>query len=78
MTVPKHTFTFQDDGTLGEGPFVRVLQSGLPFGKIFGSAGAYLFYEGESEKLGGPDVQNADLELLKALIVLTYRVQEGE
>jgi hypothetical protein len=41
-------FTFEDASTSAEGPFVRVLQSGLPFGKIFGTVGAYRFYEEES------------------------------
>jgi hypothetical protein len=70
--------SFQDKSTLGEGPFVRILQSGLPFGKIFGTARAYRFYEGESQKVGGPGMQHADLERLKALIVFRYRVQESE
>jgi hypothetical protein len=70
------TFTFQDDSTPGEGPFVRVLQDGLPFGKIFGTAGAYRFYEGESQKLAGSDVQHADLEVLKAIVVLQHRIMD--
>jgi hypothetical protein len=37
---PPHTFTFEDASTSAEGPFVRVLQSGLPFGKSFGTVGA--------------------------------------
>jgi hypothetical protein len=73
-----HTFTFQDDSTSSAGPFVRVLQSGVPFGKIVGPAGSYRFYEGESEKLGEPDMQHAALDVLEVLIIAVYRVCESE
>jgi hypothetical protein len=65
--------TFQDDSTLGEGSFIRVFRSGLRLGKIFHTAGAYRFYEGEQEKLGGPDLKDGDLERLKAAIVSRYQ-----
>jgi len=65
--------TFQDDSTLGEGSFIRVFRSGLRFGKIFHTADVFRFYEGEQEKLGGPDLQDREIERLKVAIVHRYR-----
>jgi hypothetical protein len=69
--------TFQTDSTLDEGPFIRVFRSGHRLGrlgKIFRTAGVYRFYEGgEGQKLGGADLQDENLERLKAAIVLKYR-----
>jgi hypothetical protein len=61
---------------LDQGASVRVLPNGLPFAKILGTAGTYRFSEGESQRLGEPELKTEDLELLKALIVLRYRVME--
>jgi len=66
------TITFRDDSTLGQGSFIRVLRSGLCFGVIFHTAGAYRFYLGDDEKLGGPDLQGEDLDQLKAAIQSRY------
>ena len=66
--------TFRDDKTLGSAPFVRVLRDGMPLGKILfvQATDLYRFYEGNEEKLGGPDVQDKDLERLKAAILSKY------
>jgi len=66
--------TFRDDKTLGSGPFVRVLRDGIPLGRILPvpATGVYRYYEGDEEKLGGPDLQDKDLERLKAAILSKY------
>ena len=64
--------TFQTGSLLGEGSFIQVLRSGLRFGKIFHTVGMYRFYEGDREKLGGPDLQDGDLEQLKTAIARRY------
>jgi hypothetical protein len=67
---------FDDDSRRGEGPFIRVFRSGLRLGrlgKIFHTAGVYRFSEGEEQKLGGPNLQNGNLEQLKSAVVLRYR-----
>ncbi|HEV8581361.1 MAG TPA: hypothetical protein VGX68_20025 [Thermoanaerobaculia bacterium] len=64
--------TFQQDSTLGEGTFIRVLRGGRPFGKIYSSTGVHQFYEGDHAKLGGPDLRDPDLEQLKAKIESRY------
>ena len=64
--------TFKLDSTTGEGTFIRVLRDGQPFGKILDAMGSYRFYEGDREKLGGAQLQDADLERLKAAIQSRY------
>lgn len=67
---------FDDDSRRGEGPFIRVFRSGLRLGrlgKIFHTAGVYRFSESEEQKLGGPNLQNGNLEQLKSAVVLRYR-----
>jgi hypothetical protein len=59
--------TFKVDSTTGEGTFIRVLRDGQPFGKILDAAGLYRFYESDHEKLGGAELQHADLERLTAI-----------
>ena len=60
--------TFKVYSTTGEGTFIRVLRAGRPFGKILDGAGLYRFCEGDHEKLGGAELQDADLERLKTAI----------
>jgi len=73
------TITFREDSTLGQGSFVRVLRGGRRLGKIFHAAGAYRFYRGEQEKLGGPDLQDRNLARLKDKIWSEYgRGQAGD
>ncbi len=65
--------TFKVDSTTREGTFIRVLRDGRPLGKILDAAGLYRFYEGDHEKLGGSaELQDADLERLKAAIQSRY------
>ena len=67
---------FDDDSRRAEGPFIWVFRSGLRFGrleKIFRTAGVYRFSEGEEQQLGGPNLQNGNLEKLKSAVVLKYR-----
>lgn len=64
--------TFRQDSTLGEGSFIRVLRSGQQFGKIFNFADVHRFYKGDHQKLGGADLQDPDLEQLKAAIKSKY------
>ena len=54
--------TFNVDSTTGEGTFIRVLRDGRPFGKILDAAGRYRFYDADHEKLGGAELQDADLD----------------
>lgn len=66
--------TFKIDSTTAEGTFIRVLRDGQPFGKIIDAAGLYRFYEADHEKLGGrAELQEVDLETLKAKIQLRYQ-----
>ena len=64
--------TFKVDSTTGEGTFIRVLRDGQPFGKILDAMGLYRFYEGDREKLGGPELKDADLARLKTAIQARY------
>jgi len=66
------TIIFRDDSTLGRPSFTQVLRSGLRFGVIFHTAGVYRFYVGDDEKLGGPDLQDQDLDRLKTAIQSRY------
>ena len=66
--------TLKIDSTTAEGTFIRVLRDGQPFGKIIDAAGLYRFYEADHEKLGGrAELQEVDLETLKAKIQLRYQ-----
>jgi hypothetical protein len=65
--------TFKLDSTTGEGTFIRVLRDGRPFGKILDAMGLYRFYEADHEKLGGAELQDADLERLKTAIQSRYQ-----
>ena len=66
--------TIKVDSTTGEGTFIRVLRDGRPFGKILDAVGQglYRFYEGDHEKLGAAELQDADLERLKTAIRSRY------
>jgi hypothetical protein len=64
--------TFRLDSTTGEGTFIRVLRDGHPFGKILDAMGLYRFYEADNEKLGGAQLQDADLARLKTAIHSRY------
>ena len=64
--------TFRIDSSTREGTFIRVLRDGAPLGKILDAAGLYRFYEGDHEKLGGAELQDADLERLKTKIQSTH------
>ena len=63
---------FKVDSTTGEGTFIRVLRDGQPFGKILDAMGLYRFYRGDREKLGGAELQDADLARLKTAIRSRY------
>ena len=64
--------TFTVDSSTSEGTFIRVLRDGRPFGKIIDANGLYRFYAGGHEKEGVAELQEAELEPLKAKIRSRY------
>jgi hypothetical protein len=61
---------FRQHSTLGEGTYTVVLKNGRRLGGIYHPPdGVYRFHLGDSEKLGGPDLSDPDLEDLKRKIL---------
>ena len=69
--------TFRQDGTLGAGRYVTVLLGDRMVGRIFQRGGTYRFVEHQGgvhrfSDRGGGDMQDTDLEHLKAALRARY------
>jgi hypothetical protein len=64
---------FRVSQKLGDAGAIEVLRGGRRLGGIYHPAdGIYRFHLGEREKLGAPEMADADLEQLKAAIRSKY------
>ena len=63
---------FRDDSTRIEWPFILVSRDGRGLGRIVHTAGMYRFFLGDYEMVGNPELVDADLGRLKAVIRYRY------
>jgi hypothetical protein len=64
---------FRQHSTLGEGTYTLVLKNGRRLGGIYRPPdGLYRFHLGDSEKLGGPDLSDNDIEQLQKKIIAKH------